>query len=216
MTPQKRGNFISLDGPDGGGKTTQVQHLARWLALHRMEVVTCRDPGGTPLGERLRPLLLERHGTAISMRAEMLLYMASRAQLVEETIRPALMAGKMVVSDRFLLANVVYQGFAGGLPMEEVWEVGKVATGGLMPDLTILLDVPSHVARERVGNRGKQDRIEGRDESYHDAVRRGFLRAAENYPGRIVLIDGSFAADVVATQIEREVASVLGESAWTR
>ena len=150
------------------------------------------------------------------MRAEMLLYMASRAQLVEEVIRPALRRAGWWFRIGILLANVVYQGFAGGLPVDELWDVGRVATGGLMPDLTILLDVPPEVARLRVGFRGVRDRIEDRSDDYHGAVRRGFLRAAESYPGPIVLIDGSFDAEVVATQIEREVASALGESTRTR
>lgn len=215
MKAQERGFFISLDGPDGGGKTTQSAHLVTWLNQHGLEAVACRDPGGTKLGDRLREILLGKHDTAVAMRAEMLLYMASRAQLVEEVIRPALKAGKIVVSDRYLLANVVYQGFAGGLPVEDLWEVGRVATGGLMPDLTLLIDVPPEMARERVGIRGSRDRIEDRSENYHGAVRRGFLRAAESYPGRIVLIDGAFSASVVATQVEREVASALGDGSRT-
>src|SRR5262245_56166039 len=116
-----RGLFLSLDGPDGGGKTTQAAILADWLRAQGRRVVTCRDPGGTPLGEeRIRPILLDRTTVPLGLRAEMLLYMASRAELVEEIIQPALAEGQVVISDRYLLANLVYQGFAGGLPVDEV------------------------------------------------------------------------------------------------
>ncbi len=124
-SPGRRGFFLTLDGPDGGGKTTQAARLVDWLRAEGHDVVACRDPGGTPLGDRLRALLLDRSELAIGLRAEMLLYMASRAQLVEEVVRPAIEAGKVVVSDRFLLANVVYQGYAGGLEVEELWRVGR-------------------------------------------------------------------------------------------
>jgi dTMP kinase len=145
----------------------------------------------------------------------MLLYMASRAQLVEDVIRPSLEAGRVVVSDRFLLANIVYQGFAGGLPADEVGRVGRVATGGLLPDLTLLLDVPTSLARERVGP--ARDRMEDRPASYHAEVREGFLRAAHEgrdrpcpyYPAPIVVVDASADPEVVAGRIQSEVERAL-------
>ncbi|MEM6799211.1 MAG: dTMP kinase, partial [Planctomycetota bacterium] len=134
--------FISFDGVDGVGKSTQLTELADWLRELGHDVVTCRDPGSTPLGERVRDILLASgEETPIGGRAEMLLYMAARAQLVEQVIRPAIDAKKVVVSDRFLLSNVVYQGHAGGLPVDQLWEVGRVATGGVEPDCTLLLDM---------------------------------------------------------------------------
>jgi dTMP kinase len=202
------GFFVSLDGPDGGGKSTQARRLVDWLGRHGFDVVACRDPGGTALGDRLRALLLDRHEVPISLRSEMLLYMASRAQLVEEVIRPALGAGKVVVSDRYLLANVVYQGYAGGLPIEDVWYTGWIATGGVMPDLTLLLDVPPDVADGRTG--GARDRIEDRPAAYREGVRRGFLRALENYHAPLALIDATGDVEAVAGQIQREVARALG------
>jgi len=140
--------FISLDGIDGCGKSTQVERLAGWLRQQGRGVVTCRDPGSTPLGEAVRKILLDRHDLAIRRRSEMLLYMAVRAQLVEEVIRPALDAGKVVVSDRYLLANVVYQGYAGGLDVATLWQIGGVATAGLTPR-------SDHCARSTVGRGGR-------------------------------------------------------------
>src|SRR5206468_12786864 len=125
--------------------------FAEWLCGKGQDVVTCRDPGSTALGEKLREIVLGRDTTPIDRRSEMLLYMAARAQLVEEVIRPALAARKTVVSDRFLLANVVYQGHAGGLDVESIWRVGEVATGGLTPDITFLLDMPADEASARIG-----------------------------------------------------------------
>src|SRR5580704_12300311 len=145
------GFFLVLDGPDGAGKTTQAARLAAWVRDLGKGVVTCRDPGGTALGDRLRSILLERGSTPISIRAEMLLYMAARAQLVDDVIAPALAEGRVVISDRYLLANIVYQGSAGGLMEEEIALVGMVATSGLLPDLTIVLDIAPDTAKARVG-----------------------------------------------------------------
>src|SRR5690554_5277317 len=143
--------FFSFDGMDGAGKSTQTDLFATWLRERGHDLVFCRDPGSTSCGEAIRGLLLDHPEMAIQPRAEMLLYMAARAQLVEEVIRPALDAGKTVLSDRFLLANLAYQGYAGGLDLESVRAVGQICTGGLMPDLTIVLDLPPAVAYARLG-----------------------------------------------------------------
>jgi dTMP kinase len=206
-TARPAGQFISLDGPDGGGKTTQVARLVEWLQSLGKTVVACRDPGGTGLGDRLRAILLDRSNLTFGMRAEMLMYMSSRAQLVDEIIRPALEAGSVVVSDRYLLANVVYQGHAGGLPVESLWEVGKAATGGLMPDLTLILDLPTDVARARVG--AARDRMEDRSIDYHQRVRQGFLEAAATYSAPIRIIDASADTETIAAAIKTEVSHAL-------
>jgi dTMP kinase len=201
------GLFLSLDGPDGGGKTTQVARLVQWLRDRGEPVVACRDPGGTELGDRVRGLVLDRNSIPIDTHAEMLLYMASRAQLVREVIRPALDGGRIVVSDRFLLANVVYQGYAGGLKVDDVWTIGRIATDGLFPDLTLLLDVPRDVANGRIG--APRDRMEDRSATYRDAVRQGFLSAAAQYPAALKIIDATSEPDTVASRIQEEVANVL-------
>jgi len=219
------GRFLVLDGPDGGGKTTQATRLAAWLRDLGHDVVTCRDPGGTALGDRLRNILFERDSVPITIRSEMLLFMASRAQLVEEVIAPSLAAGRIVVSDRYLLANIVYQGSAGGLLEEEIALVGMVATSGLLPDLTLVLDIAPSAARHRIGP--GRDRIEDRSLFYRERVRAGYLAAARGeaspepgtnpehsalcpyYPAPIVLIDSSANPDTVFERIQCEVERVL-------
>ncbi len=187
--------FFTFDGIDGAGKSTQIGLLADWLRAKGKEVVTCRDPGSTELGEKLRGLLLDHTGTPIHRRSEMLMYMAARAQLVEEVIRPALAAGKCVISDRYLLANVVYQAHAGGLSPEEVWQVGLVTVAGIMPTLTFILDLPASIAASRFSR--ALDRMESQGLQYMEKVRQGFLLEAAKRPEEIVVIDATRAAEEV-------------------
>jgi dTMP kinase len=170
--------FFSFDGIDGAGKSTQVGLLQARLRERGYDVVVCRDPGSTVLGERIREVLLSRDGPPIDRRSEMLLYMAARSQLVAEVIRPALESGKIVVADRYLLANVVYQGHAGGLSAGEIWEVGRVATQGLMPDCVFLLDMPPEGASGRMNR--PLDRMESQGDEYRRRLRSGFLQEAAN------------------------------------
>jgi dTMP kinase len=198
--------FISLDGLDGAGKSTQCRLLADWLRAGGHAVTTCTDPGGTPLGAQLRSLVLH-YRAEIDRMCEALLFMASRAQLLAEVIRPALASGKIVISDRFLLANIVYQGHAGGLDVERLWEVGRFAAGGLEPDLTIVLDLPPEQAAQRRGR--PADRIEGRDVAYHARLRQGFLAEAQRRPERIRVVDASPPLEVVQQAIRREIAALV-------
>lgn len=193
--------FFSFDGIDGVGKSTQIALFCDWLRAGGRRVVACRDPGSTPLGEEVRRLLLERSQLALGRRAEMLLYMAARAQLVEELIAPALAAGQTVVSDRFLLANVVYQGHAGDLPVDALWEIGRLATAGVEPDLTFLLDMSVEAAAARINR--PLDRLESRGDEYRASLRAGFLSEAGRLPERIVVIDASQSVDQVQASIRR-------------
>jgi dTMP kinase len=202
-----RGLFLSLDGLDGTGKSTQCRLLAEWLRSQGKVVTTCTDPGGTAIGDVLRQLLLEQRGD-MALRCEMLLFMASRAQLCAEVIRPALAAGQVVVADRYLLANVVYQGHAGGLDPEQIWEVGRVATDNLLPDLTLVLDLPPDQAAARRGR--PPDRVEGRSRDYQVKVREGFLLEATRHPERIRVICADQPMGAVHQQLCQEVARVLG------
>jgi len=200
--------FFSIDGGDGVGKSTQVALLCQWLTQSGYSVVSCRDPGSTRLGEAVRELLLHRQDLHPSRRSEMLLYMAARAQLAEEVIRPALQQGKIVVSDRYLLANVVYQGYGGGLDVEALWQVGEVATGGLMPELTLLLDMPAEVALARIAR--THDRMEQQGLEFHRRVREGFLKEAQRQPERIVVIDADRPVELVQADIRAAVGKLLG------
>lgn len=197
------GIFISIDGGDGTGKSTQINLLCDWLRSLGRETVLCRDPGSTGLGEAVRELLLMRHDLHIARRSEMLLYMAARAQLVDEVIRPALAAGKTVVSDRFLLANVVYQGHAGGLDADTLWQIGRVATDGLAPDLTIVLDMPSTNAAARLSR--ELDRMEKQGETFHARVREGFLTEAAHFDGRIEIVAADRSIEEVQADVRRAV-----------
>ncbi len=199
--------FFSFDGIDGAGKTTQMQLFCEWLQTSGHDVVSCRDPGSTPLGNAIRELLLNRHDLAIDRTAEMLLYMAARAQLVAEIIRPALAAGKTVVSDRYLLANAVYQGHAGGLDVASIWQIGAQITGGLEPDLTFVLDMPPAAAAGRIQR--DLDRMEQQGDDYRLRLRAGFLSEAARRPEKIVVIDASRTIDEVQAQIRTAAECVL-------
>ena len=198
--------FLSLDGIDGVGKSTQLQLLVKKLQHQGHEVVTCREPGSTPLGEAIRELLLNDWNTPMNIVSEMLLYMTSRAQLVQEVIRPALAEGKIVIADRYLLASVVYQGYGGGVDTEAIWNVGRVATGDLLPDRTIVLDLPLNEAANRLG---KPDRIEARGDDYREALRAGFTAEAERHPEQIELIDARGTEEDVATRIWNVVEQIM-------
>ncbi len=198
--------FFSIDGGDGAGKSTQCELFRQWLGESGHEVVACRDPGSTALGEAVRELLLHRHDLEIHRRSEMLLYMAARSQMVEQIIRPALEHGKTVVCDRYLLANVVYQGYGGGLDVETLWEVGRVATGGLMPDLTIAPDMPAQAAAGRI-QRGL-DRMERQGDGFHARVREGFLAEAARWPEKIVVVDAARPIAEVQAEIRRAAGRV--------
>jgi dTMP kinase len=192
--------FFSFDGIDGVGKTTQMQQFCQWLADQQVEVVTCRDPGSTPLGERVREILLTSgEETPIAARSEMLLYMAARAQLVDQVIRPALTAGQTVVSDRFLLANIVYQGYAGGLDVAAVRDVGRVATEGVMPDCVFLLDMSPEAALTRMGD--ELDRVESRGNAYRDQLRAGFLEEATQWGDTVHVVDADRPVEEIQTEI---------------
>ncbi|MCI0680707.1 MAG: dTMP kinase [Gemmataceae bacterium] len=198
--------FISLDGLDGAGKSTQCRLLADWLRTRGLDVVQCADPGGTEIGDVLRTLLLEHRGH-MTLPCEALLFMASRAQLVAEVIRPALAAGTAVVCDRFLLANVVYQGHAGGLDPQKLWDLGLLATGGLEPDLIFVLDLPIDVAQSR--RKAQADRMERRDGAFFSKVRDGFVAEARRRPERIRVVDAAQPVDRIQETMRAVIASWL-------
>lgn len=199
--------FFVFDGPDGGGKSTQSALFVEWLRERGLDVVTCRDPGATTLGEAIRQLLLNPAGAAIGRTSEMLLYMAARAQMVDEIIAPALAAGKTVVSDRYLAANLVYQGYAGGLDPELIRSIGATATRGCQPDLLLVLDVAPDAAMARL--KRPLDRMERQGQRFQQAVREGYLKLARDEPARTRVIDASQPVDEVQKEVRRAALTVL-------
>lgn len=200
--------FFSFDGIDGVGKTTQVRLFCDALGNRGFDFVACRDPGSTPLGERIREVLLRgEDGVHIGRRAEMLLYMAARAQLVDEIIRPALAANKIVVADRYLLANVVYQGHAGGLDPQVIWQVGRIATDDILPDCVFLLDMAPDAADTRLNR--PLDRMENQGSDYRARLRAGFLAEATSCPHRVEVIDAARPAETVHADVWKIAAQLL-------
>lgn len=187
------GHFIVLEGIDGVGKTTQVALLAQWLDALGVRHLLVREPGGTPLGEAIRELVLGRPELDVSPRSELLLLLAARAALVRDVLRPTLEEGKTVVADRFALSTLAYQGFGRGLDVEQVRRALDVATDGLRPDLYVLLDLPLDQAlARRSGGGGDPDRIEREGEAFRVAVRDGYLALAESEPGvEVITAEGS-------------------------
>jgi dTMP kinase len=208
--------FFSFDGIDGVGKSTQLRLFSDWLRERGRPPIVCRDPGGTALGERVRDILLagDHPDTLIGPRSEMLLYMAARAQLVDEVIRPALQAGRTVVCDRYLLANVVYQGHAGGVPVEAIRQVGSIAVGGIYPDCTFLLDMDPVAALQRLGRR--LDRVESRGPAYRERLRAGFLAEAAEAGPSIRVIDADRDVQTVHAEIVSYAAALLSRGCPTQ
>ncbi|MDA0840001.1 MAG: dTMP kinase [Planctomycetota bacterium] len=204
----RSGRFIVLDGPDGGGKTTQIEKLKSALEQQGRSVLVTREPGGTAIGEKVRDILLDPKNTGMSLRAELFLYMASRAQLVDEVIKPALNEGKIVLSDRFLTASVVYQGIAGGLGADEVMKIGEFCIQDAKPDIIFILDirVDASVARRK---EREADRIEQRDLKFHENMRQGFLTVARADPQNYRIIDADQPEERVFEQIIEAIESVF-------
>ncbi len=189
------GRFVVFDGPDGSGKTTQFARFAEYCRDAGLPICEVREPGGTSIGEQIRAVLLEPDNAEMSLRCEMMLYMASRAQLLEECIGPALVRGELVLADRFISSTLAYQGTAGGISREEILAVGRVALRSMWPDLTVIFDVDSDVAGTRLNP--LLDRMEQRGAEFHHRVRQGFLDQAKADPDKHLLIDASPDPDAV-------------------
>lgn len=204
--------FITFEGIEGSGKTTQLEMIKEHLEWKGYKVLATREPGGTDIGERIRAILLNKVGEAIVPWAELLLYVASRAQLVEEVIRPCLEEGKVVLCDRFSDSTAVYQGYARGLDLGAIDTINRLATGGIKPDITFILDCPPEKGLKRAWDRvdtvkegDKEDRFERFSLEFHNRVRAGYLKLAEEEPDRVKVIKG----DRDIPTIHKEICGII-------
>ena len=203
----RRGMLIAFEGGEGAGKTTQARLLAIWLREQGFDVVATQEPGATKVGMRLRALLLDTAHTGLSPRAEALMYAADRAEHVESVIIPALDRGTVVVTDRYIDSSIAYQGRGRNQPVSEVAGLNRWATGGLEPDLTILLDLPP---AEGLGRRSvSADRLEAEPTEFHERVREGFLAQAQANPGRYLVLDATQAPAELSGQIQERIRDLL-------
>lgn len=201
----RRGFFITFEGPEGSGKSTQAKLLCRFLKKRGLRVAYLREPGGTELGERIRRLLLKEGTLQITDEAEALLYLAARAELVKRVIEPLLKRGELVICDRFQDSTIAYQGYGGGVSLFLIERIGRVLMGDISPDLTILLDIAPRLGLSRAK---RKDRMERKPVSYHERVRKGYLALAEAHPMRIkvVSVEGAPATSASAGRRRRFVA----------
>jgi dTMP kinase len=204
----KKGVFLTLEGIDGSGKTTQMHNLVAYLEKSGRQVLSLREPGGTGIGESIRDILLNRDHTAMTIETELLLFAAARAQLVRQVIRPALDRGIWVICDRFMDSTSAYQGYGRSLDLAVIKQLENIAVGDCRPDLTFLFDVSVDVAEKRLADRKvKADRLDLESRSFMEKTRQGYLRLAENEPERFRLID----AVGTEKQIEHQILKVLRE-----
>ena len=199
-----KGMFITFEGLDGAGKSTQIDRLKHTFEVNGHFVLTTREPGGTHIGDKLREILLNPSHTMLGERTEALLYAASRAQLLHEVVQPALRRGEIVLCDRYVDASIAYQGAGLGLGVDSIQTINDFATEGLQPDLTFLFDLPVAVSQSRVHSvrsDSAPDRIERRDEAYFDRVRKQFLRIAEAFASRVVVLDATQPPNVLEQEI---------------
>lgn len=203
----REGYFISFEGGDGSGKSTQIQILREFLEDRGYDVIITREPGGTPISEKIRSIILDKANSEMDDMTEALLYAAARAQLVSQVIRPALEEGKVVICDRFVDSSMAYQAYARGLG-DSVKTINAFAVGDCMPDLTILLKVNPQVGSSRIGNR-ERDRIELASSDFHKKVYEGYLQLEKLYPERIVGIDAADTIENISGIISERIAGLL-------
>lgn len=202
-----KGKFITIEGPDGAGKTTQVKKIYEYLTLKGKKTLVTREPGGTPLGEKLREALLSKEGESPVPEAEALIYAASRAQLMKNVISPAIARGMYVVCDRFVDSSLAYQGWARGLGIQEVLSINRWFMGKVWPDITILLDIDPEISLRRL--EGAKDRMEGEAIHFHKKVREGFLKVQAMFPERMVTVDASLSPEEVFRRIKVFIQRIL-------
>lgn len=212
---ERKGIFITLEGPDGSGKSTQAAGLAGHLKTLGFPVLATREPGGTPIGDEIRTILMGLKNTELHPRTELLLFQASRAQLVNQLILPHLALGGLVLCDRYADSTLAYQGYGYQLfPMDEIKSIITFATGGLLPNLTLLLDVDAEVGLRRRKGHAEWTRMDAYECAYHQRVRQGYLEMARQDPERWLVIDASQPPDRVQAQLRLEVLDWLHRSGY--
>ncbi|MCI0504689.1 MAG: dTMP kinase [Gammaproteobacteria bacterium] len=197
------GKFITLEGSEGAGKSTAMQTVQAWAVQSGIDFVTTREPGGTPLAEKIRGLLLDKNHTSMADDTELLLMFAARAQHISELIKPAIAAGKWVLCDRFTDATYAYQGGGRGIAKERIAQLEQWVQGGLRPDLTLLLDLPVEQGLARAGQRGNLDRFEQEQTAFFERVRTAYLERAKRFPDQFRIIDASQSIEAVQQQIQQ-------------
>ena len=205
---QPTGKLISFEGSEGSGKTTQISRLAQHLQKLGREVISTREPGGTETGEQIRNIIVHNsRGDEMCAETELLLFAAARAQLVREVIAPALLRGTIVLSDRFLDSSTVYQGIGRNLAMGPVNQINRFAVGNVMPDITVVIDVPTEISLERIRQRASDlpDRMERENIDFYEKVRSGYLVLAKGMPERFIVVDGTKSEDVIEKKIWAEL-----------
>lgn len=204
-----RGIFITMEGPDGSGKSTQISRLKEYLEKEGYNVLITREPGGTVISEAIREIILNKDFTEMSPVTEMMLYASARAQLIAEVVGPAIDSGTAVISDRFVDSSLVYQGMARGLGVDTVYEINKVAIGDYMPDVTFMLDLPAEVGISRKKDQKELDRMELESLEFHKKVAEGYRSLAAKFPDRIKTIDATLPIDEICGIIKGEVKHLL-------
>ncbi len=204
-----RGILISVEGPDGAGKTTQITLLKKYLEKKGYDSIVTREPGGTNISEKIRSLILDRENMEMGRETEMLLYAAARAQLVHEVIKPALEQGKAVICDRYVDSSAVYQGIARGLGIETVYEVNQYAIQGILPDLTIHLDLNAEDGIRRKKDQAELDRMELETMEFHKKVADGYRQLAKRAPERMKTIDATLPIEEIQERIIQFVENML-------
>ncbi|MFA5523208.1 MAG: dTMP kinase [Tissierellales bacterium] len=207
-----KGLFITLEGPDGSGKSTIARLLADYLREKGYHVLTTREPGGTKISEDVREIILDNNNTNMSYVTEALLYAAARAQHVSEKIRPAIEEGKVIICERFVLSSLVYQGIGRGLGMEKVKEINDFAIQGVDPDLVLFFDLPPEIGIKRKTSRNQGDRLEREKLDFHRKVYNGYLSLVKTYEGKIVKIDATKTKNVTYQQVKTALDNLLEKS----
>lgn len=205
----KKGIFITMEGPDGAGKSTQIDLLKKYLEDKGYNILLTRDPGGNDISEAIRGIILNKDFTEMGYMTELLLYASARAQLVKENIKPALEAGTAVIADRFVDSSAVYQGIGRGLGIDMVYKVNEFALQGIMPDMTILMDLDAEVGLARKKNQAELDRMERESVDFHKKVVAGYRDLADRYPERILKVDAALQVqeihDIIVANIEKKL-----------